>query len=186
MLYVQQSLAPDERMIYVAKFHWFYDVQAIMAIVWGLFFAVSILISFETLVHYVPFNVAKMLLTAPLQLDDGMLSIIRKLHPGIKLFSLLVFLIGLLKFAQMLVIKATTEIVVTTNRLIYKRGLVARNVGEMSIDRIESISVQQSVWGRIFDFGRLIIHGMGVGELIMPNLAEPIRFRRAIEKARTG
>lgn len=186
MLYVQQSLAPDEQMIYVAKFHWFYDVQAIMAIIWGLFFAISILMSFAVLSHYMPFNVAKVMLSSPLALDDGTITIIRKLHPGIKLFSLLVFLLGLLKFAQMLVIKATTEIVVTTNRLIYKRGLVARNVGEMSIDRIESISVQQSVWGRIFDFGRLIIHGMGVGELIMPNLAEPIKFRRAIEKARVG
>jgi hypothetical protein len=27
---------------------------------------------------------------------------------------------------------------------------------------------------------------MGVGEIVMPNLAEPIRFRRAIEKARTS
>lgn len=186
MLYVQQSLAPDEQMIYVAKFHWFYDVQAIMAIIWGLFFAISILMSFEVLSHYLPLNLADKLLTSPPSIDDSTLQTIRKLHPGIKLFALLIFLMGVLKFAQMLVIKATTEIVVTTNRLIYKRGLVARNVGEMSIDRIESISVQQSVWGRIFDFGRLIIHGMGVGELIMPNLAEPIRFRRAIEKARTG
>lgn len=186
MLYVQQSLAPDERMIYVAKFHWFYDVQAVMAIVWGLFFAISLLLSVEMLVHYVPFNMQQMLLTSPLMPDDGMFTVIRKLHAGVKLFSLLIFILGLVKFAQMLVIKATTEIVVTTNRLIYKRGLIARNVGEMSIDRIESISVMQSFWGRIFDFGRLIIHGMGVGELIMPNLAEPIRFRRAIEKARQG
>jgi uncharacterized membrane protein YdbT with pleckstrin-like domain len=186
MLYVQQSLAPDEQMIYVAKFHWFYDVQAIMAIVWGVFFAVSILVSFEILAEHVPVNIAKMILTSPIAFDDGTLTVIRKLHPGIKLFALLIFLLGVLKFAQMLVIKATTEIVVTTNRMIFKRGLVARNVGEMSLDRIESISVQQSVMGRIFDFGRLIIHGMGVGEMIMPNLAEPIRFRRAIEKARMG
>lgn len=186
MLYVQQSLAPDEQMIYVAKFHWFYDLQAIMALIWGFFFAISLILAFEELVKYAPRNIAEMVLTAPLAIDDTMLSIVRKLHPGIKLFALLIFLMGILKFAQMMVVKVTTEIVVTTNRLIYKRGLVARNVGEMSIDRIESISVMQSVWGRIFNFGRLIIHGMGVGELIMPNLAEPIKFRRAIEKARTG
>ena len=185
MLYIQQSLAPDEKLIYVAKFHWFYDVQAVLNIFWGLFFSVSVLVAFATLVEYVPPGVADKLLTSRLALDDGTFSIIFKLHPGVKLFALLIFLMGILKFTQMLVIKVTTEIAVTNSRLVYKRGLIARSVGEMNIDRIESISVQQSFWGRIFDFGRLIIHGMGVGEIIMPNLAEPIRFRRAIEKART-
>lgn len=185
MLYVQQSLAPEERLIYVAKFHWFYDVQAIMNIVWGLFFAVSLLLSFAALVDYIPRGIADKLLTSPQLITDGMFSVMFKLHPAIKLFALLVFLMGVLKFTQMLVLKVTTEIAVTSSRLIYKRGLIARSVGEMNIDRIESIAVMQSFWGRIFDFGRLIIHGMGVGEIVMPNLAEPIRFRRAIEKART-
>lgn len=185
MLYIQQSLGPEERLIYVAKFHWFYDVQALLNIVWGLFFAVSLLLAFSSLVQYLPGGVAEKMIVSPLSITDGTFKIVMKLHPAIKLFSLLVFLMGVLKFTQMLVIKVTTEIAVTNSRLVYKRGLIARSVGEMNIDRIESISVQQSFWGRIFDFGRLIIHGMGVGEIIMPNLAEPIRFRRAIEKART-
>ncbi len=184
MLYVQQSLAPDEQLIYVAKFHWFYDVQAIMNIVWGAFLAVTLMTSFAALVPYLPVGISDRILTAPLSIADGSFNIMMKLHPGIKLFALLVFLMGVLKFAQMLVIKVTTEIAVTNTRLIYKRGLVARSVGEMNIDRIESIGVHQSFWGRIFNFGQLMIRGMGVGELIMPNLADPIRFRRAIERAR--
>lgn len=186
MIYIQQSLAPDERLIYVAKFHWFYDVQAISYILWGAFLAGALLLSIEELVPYLPRGIADFLLTSPLMATDNWFSILRKLHPVIKLVAVLVFLVGVLKFAHMMVIKNTTEIAVTTSRLVFKRGLVARSVGEMSIDRIESISVQQSFWGRIFDFGRLIVHGMGVGTLRMPNLAEPIRFRRAIEKARSA
>ncbi|HNQ92577.1 MAG TPA: PH domain-containing protein [Alphaproteobacteria bacterium] len=186
MLYVQQVLSADEKLIYVARFHWFYDVQAIMAIVWGVFFSLSLLISVEVLIESLPVKWGDFLLSDPLTPDDGWLAIVRKMHPVIKLAALLIFLLGVLRFAQMMVIKVTTEICVTSNRIIYKRGLIARNVGEMSIDRIESVSVHQSFWGRIFDFGRLIIHGMGVGEMIMPNLAEPIRFRKAIEHARNG
>ena len=93
---------------------------------------------------------------------------------------------GVLKFAQMMVIKATTEIAITTTRLIYKRGLVARYVGEMNIDRIEGVSVLQSVFGRMFNFGQLVIRGMGVGELVLPIISDPVKFRRALEKARTG
>ncbi|MFA7275406.1 MAG: PH domain-containing protein [Pseudobdellovibrionaceae bacterium] len=186
MLYVQQSLAPDEELLYVGKFHWFYDVQAVMNLVWGVVFAISLLVAFATLSYELPENMSEYLIVGEIEEGDGWLVIVRKLHPAIKLFSLLIFLMGIVKFAQMIVIKVTTEIVVTNNRIIYKRGLVARNIGEMSIDRIESISVTQSIWGRIFDFGQLFIHGMGVGELRLPNLAEPLKFRRALEKARSG
>jgi uncharacterized membrane protein YdbT with pleckstrin-like domain len=186
MLYVKQSLAPGEDLIHVARFHWFYDVQAILNIAWGLFFAISILAVAVTAEQYLPSSVAKLFVTSDLQEGDSWLTIVRKLHPGIKLFSLLIFIIGVFRCVQMLVIKATTEIAVTTSRLIFKRGLVARYVGEMNIDRIESVSVLQSVFGRIFDFGTLVVRGMGVGELVLPQIARPLVFRKAIEKARTS
>ncbi len=182
MMYVEQSLAPEEKLIHVGRFHWFYDVQAMSNIFWGLFFAISILVSAVQLEPILPGKLT--IMTMPLYEQDGWMEQLRKLHPGIKLFSLLVFLLGVLKFAQMLVIKITTEVAVTTSRLIYKRGLVARYVGEMNIDRIEGVSVVQSFWGRIFNFGRLVVRGMGVGEMLLPQLSDPLTFRRAIEKAR--
>ena len=182
LMYVEQSLAPEEKLIHVGRFHWFYDVQAMSNIAWGLFFAISILLSAIQLEPYLPG--ALTLMTLPVLESDGWFEQLRKLHPGIKLFSLLVFLLGVLKFAQMLVVKTTTEVAVTTSRLIYKRGLVARYVGEMNIDRIEGVSVVQTFWGRIFNFGRLVVRGMGVGEMLLPQLADPLTFRRAIEKAR--
>lgn len=182
MLYVQQSLAPDEELIHIGRFHWFYDVVAVMNIFWGLFFAISLLIAAVTLQKYIPMH----LMTSPAEAGDNWIELIQKLHPGLKLAALLVFIIGVMKFAQMLVIKATTEIAVTTTRLIYKRGLVARYVGEINIDRIEGVSVLQSVFGRLFNFGQLVIRGMGVGEIILPTISDPIKFRRAIEKARMG
>ena len=84
----------------------------------------------------------------------------------------------------MMVVKVTTEIAITTSRLVYKRGLVARHVGEMSIDRIEGVNVLKTIMGRIFDYGRLAVRGMGVGEVVLPPLASPLAFRKAIEKAK--
>ena len=95
------------------------------------------------------------------------------------------FIMGLVKFAQMMVVKATTEIAITNNRLIYKRGLVARHVGEINIDRIEGCNVLQPILGRIFNYGRVLIRGMGVGEVTLPPLEDPISFRRAIEEAKS-
>jgi uncharacterized membrane protein YdbT with pleckstrin-like domain len=118
-------------------------------------------------------------------MGSSWLDYIRGLHPAIKLVSLMFFVLGLLKFAKQMVDKVTTEIAITTSRLIYKRGLVARYVGEISIDRIEGVNVLQGFWGRIFDYGRVVVRGMGVGEVILPPLSRPVIFRKAIEKART-
>ncbi|MCK5374936.1 MAG: PH domain-containing protein [Alphaproteobacteria bacterium] len=175
MLYVQQSLGPDEELVHVGKFHWMYTVSAFMSILWGL--VLSILIMF---VAYKAYGYI-----SPERIQGlGFISSIRVIHPGIRGVAFLFFIFGLVKFAHMMVVKVTTEIAITNNRLVYKRGLVARHVGEISIDRIEGVNVLQSILGRLFDYGRVMIRGMGVGEVVLPQIEDPIKFRRAIEEAK--
>ncbi len=175
MLYVQQSLNKDEELVYVGHFHWMYNVQAVMAIVWGVVGCIAVIVGGV----YVWDNYLGGLEA------DTYLGKIRELHPAIRLGAFLVFVLSLLRFAQMMVVKATTEIAVTTSRLIFKRGLVARYVGEMSIDRIEGVNVLQTILGRIFNYGRVMVRGMGVGEVILPPIADPIAFRKAIDRAKS-
>lgn len=175
MLYVQQSLGPDEELIHVGKFHWMYTVSAFMSIFWGLIGAILIMVGAYLVYTQLKFMPA----------GTGFFESIKIIHPGIRAFSFLFFILGLVKFAQMMVIKVTTEIAITNTRLIYKRGLIARQVGEISIDRIEGVNVLQSVFGRIFNFGRVMVRGMGVGEVILPPIEDPISFRRGIEEAKT-
>jgi len=184
MMYVQQSLGPDEELVHIGQFHWTYTLQAFLMIFWGL--VGSILVMAVVLYYYGTFNQTfGAEFFPPMPRKAGLLEQVRHIHPGIRIFAFLVFIYGLLRFAQMMVEKATTEIAITSDRLIYKRGLVARHVGEMSIDRIEGVDVRQSFWGRIFDYGRVIVRGMGVGEVMLPPMCSPVTFRRAIEKARS-
>lgn len=180
MRYVQQSLGPDEELIHIGHFHWMYSVYAIMKIVYGFIGAIAVLVGGVYFQRYFGPDV----LGVGIYSYDWLGSL-RELHPAIRLASLLVFVMGMLSFARMMVIRATTEIAITNERLIYKRGLVARYVGEMSIDRIEGVNVLQSVLGRIFNYGRVMVRGMGVGEVVLPPLQDPVTFRKAIEKART-
>ena len=176
MLYVQQSLSPDEEIIHIGHFHWFYTMTAILAIVWGILGCVAVIAG----AVYVQGNYMGGFEAT------SWLAKVQELHPGVRIGAFFVFIFGVLRFASMMVTKASTEIAITNTRLIFKRGLVARYVGEMSIDRIEGVNVLQSVWGRIFGYGRVMVRGMGVGEVILPNISNPIAFRRAIEKARTS
>jgi len=176
--YVRQSLTPGEKLIHVGQFHWFYTLNAILGLFWGFigtFIFLGVVVVGEQMMHTHTFS-------APPSWMDA----IRNLHPGLKLCALMVFVFSLMRFTQMMIIRASTEIAVTSTRIIYKRGLVARYVGEMSIDRIEGINVLQTMAGRIFGYGRLLIRGMGVGEVILPPIADPIAFRKAIEMAKVS
>lgn len=175
MLYVQQSLGPDEELVHIGKFHWMYTVRAFLSIFWGIVMGFIVLVAAVNaykVLGYMPSNI-------------GFLKMLYVLHPGIRLVAFFMFIIGLLKFAYMMVVKATTEIAITNSRLIYKKGLIARQVGEINIDRIEGVNVLQPMMGRIFNYGRVMVRGMGVGEVLLPSIEDPIEFRRAIEKAKS-
>jgi hypothetical protein len=193
MLYVQQSLGPREEILMGARFHWMYTLQAVFWILFGL--AVGIAVGYAAIWYQISGEIRMNYPGIPDELYDqawaqtvaskgGYLKILWSLHAIIRFGILGMFVIGLAFFAHMMIIKATTEIAVTSERLIYKKGLVARSVGELDIDRIEGISVRQDFLGRIFGFGRVCIRGMGVGEVLLPSIEHPIEFRRAINEAK--
>ncbi len=175
MLYVEQSLGPDEELVHIGKFHWMYTAQAFMAVFWGV--VGSLIVLFASIYMYIQMK--------EFPPNVGFVEAVRAIHPGLRICSFVVFILGLLSFAQIMVQKATTEIAITNTRLIYKRGLIARHVGEISVDRIEGVNVLQSVLGRILNYGRLAIRGMGVGEVVLPPIEDPIAFRQAIERAKS-
>ncbi|MBI1214197.1 MAG: PH domain-containing protein [Alphaproteobacteria bacterium] len=203
MLYVQQSLGPNEEILMGARFHWMYTLQAIFWILFGLamgvllgYASVWMTVSHEIRVTYGPglkgddYQIAW---TYIVNKHGGYLKILWEQNFLVRFGILGLFLLGLYFFAHMMIVKATTEIAVTSERLIYKKGLIARHVGELNIDRIEGVSVRQDVMGRMFGFGRVCIRGMGVGEVLLPPIESPIEFRKAIgeaqamqEKTQTG
>jgi hypothetical protein len=96
------------------------------------------------------------------------------------------WIIGIVIFFQMMIGKWTTEIGVTSSRFVDKTGLFALHTNEISLPNIEGVRVEQTFWGRIMGFGHLRIEGTGVDAIVIPDIADPIGFRRAIESARGG
>jgi uncharacterized membrane protein YdbT with pleckstrin-like domain len=74
----------------------------------------------------------------------------------------------------------TTEIAVTDRRIIFKRGFVRRYTIEMHLDKVESVDVDQSILGRIFNYGDIIIRGVGVGIEPLHNIDSPVEFRNHV------
>ena len=74
----------------------------------------------------------------------------------------------------------TTEIGVTDRRVIQKSGFISRKTAEMNIHQVERVEVNQSILGRIFDYGSIQIHGSGQGLEGLENVAEPLALRTSI------
>jgi uncharacterized membrane protein YdbT with pleckstrin-like domain len=74
-----------------------------------------------------------------------------------------------------------TEFAVTDKRVISKRGFVWRETEEMNMDKVETVDVDQSVLGRILDYGIIRVWGTGgTNEIIVNRIASPIELRHAI------
>lgn len=73
-----------------------------------------------------------------------------------------------------------TEIVVTDKRVLYKTGIVTRHTVEMNISKIESVDVQQSIGGRLLNYGTVLIRGTGQTLEPLRQVMAPLALRNAI------
>jgi uncharacterized membrane protein YdbT with pleckstrin-like domain len=83
-------------------------------------------------------------------------------------------------WARAAIRRATTELAVTDRRVIYKAGLLARHTLEMNRSKVESVDVDQSILGRIFSFGTIIVRGTGGSLEPIRMISDPLTFRSHI------
>jgi uncharacterized membrane protein YdbT with pleckstrin-like domain len=76
--------------------------------------------------------------------------------------------------------RLTTETDVTNLRVVHKTGFIKRRTFEMSLDKIESVDVNQSILGRILNYGDVTVKGVGEGKETIRTIASPLRFRNFI------
>jgi membrane protein YdbS with pleckstrin-like domain len=74
----------------------------------------------------------------------------------------------------------TTEIAVTSRRIIYKRGFVWRQTKEIALDKVESVDADQSIPGRLLDYGTIRVHGTGQAIEELKSISAPIQFRNHV------
>ena len=74
-------------------------------------------------------------------------------------------------------IRWTTEIAVTNFRVIYAQGFIQRRSVEIHMDKVESVDVDQSVLGRMLDYGTVIVRGTRATLEPFRDIDRPIDFR---------
>ena len=69
----------------------------------------------------------------------------------------------------------------TSNRVIFKSGIIGRDTEEMRLSKIETVEIKQGIIGRIFGFGNVIITGTGTSSVVFRYVSNPINVKKEIE-----
>ena len=99
--------------------------------------------------------------------------------PIMKWLAVTVLFLGLVSLAQRIFVKVGSLLVVTNRRVILKTGIIHRRVAELVLNKCEGLQVTQSVTGRIFGYGTLVVTTGGATNCYY-FVGKPFDFKRAI------
>ncbi len=94
----------------------------------------------------------------------------------------LLFFLGIVFSLDAFIKAKTTELAITNKRVIAKHGFIARKTIELNLSKVESLNVDQGLFGRIFNFGEIIVNGTGGIKTPVKFISSPLDFRRAVNE----
>lgn len=157
MRYVQENLLQHEKMIYGVRPHWIIFSSGCWSILAGIF----------------------IFLFAPFQLSHDVFGTwsIREIAAAVFL------LLGAYWLLTAYIYYVTSEYAVTDKRVVIKTGWIKRASLELMLDKVEGVLVDQTVLGRIFDYGAITIIGTGGTRDRFPFIPMPLNFRKVVQQA---
>ena len=81
--------------------------------------------------------------------------------------------------------RQTSDFAVTDRRVVMKRGIISTLSIELLLNKIEAIAIDQSLLGRMFDYGDIIVTGSGGTRELFRRIQAPFEFRRAVQSVTT-
>lgn len=76
----------------------------------------------------------------------------------------------------------SSEFAITTKRVIMKTGLINTNTFELNLSKIESVNVNQSILGKILNYGTITFIGTGATKEIFFKVSNPMEFRKRFQE----
>jgi uncharacterized membrane protein YdbT with pleckstrin-like domain len=157
--YIAQSLISGESVLYRTRLHW---IVLVVPIIIGSFFGLAGLM----------FIIGAIKKIGDPQAAPGTLA-------GVGLLFAVVAA-AIIGFGFLY--RSSTEMAVTTKRVMIKTGLLSRMTVEIMLTKVESVSVDQSIWGRILGYGSIVVRGTGGTPEPFAKIAHPLEFRRQLQE----
>jgi uncharacterized membrane protein YdbT with pleckstrin-like domain len=153
MSYIKSVLQPGEKIIMIGRLHWIIFHRAIFYVLVG-----AALVAIE--MTYWPQDAVKGWAVIATGVLFGVLFAVSAIHAAF--------------------IRWITEIAVTDRRVLYKRGFINRHTIETNMDKVASVDVDQSILGRLLNYGTVTVRGTGVSFEPLRRIEAPLALRNAI------
>ncbi len=158
MSYIQKSLLDGEEIIYLTRRHKIiFTYPALWLLVSAILFGTKYFFVFKPEVNYA------------LMIFSG------------------IFLVAALIHAFMIWVNyLCAEFGITNQRVIVKEGFLKRKTIEVFLKSVESVQVDQSIWGRILNFGTVIVSGTGGVTDPLNMIRNPLDFKKQVQQRLAG
>jgi uncharacterized membrane protein YdbT with pleckstrin-like domain len=98
------------------------------------------------------------------------------------IFSWVFILISALTMVSALIAYYSSEFAITNKRIIIKIGFIQRSSFEILLSKVEGISVDQTIPGRLFDYGTITVTGTGGSKEPFRTIDSPLEFRKKAQE----
>ncbi len=157
--YVESLLGKNEQILWRARQHW-------------------IVLSANFVINFFIFVVIWAIYGAAGALGAGAVGDFLRNNRG---FALLILLFPIGWFGWEFLQWWAEEYLVTTHRVVQTEGLINKHTKDSALEKINDITLNQSVMGRILNYGDLaIITGSDVGTNVLKRLAKPVEFKKTL------
>jgi uncharacterized membrane protein YdbT with pleckstrin-like domain len=166
MSYVEKNLVPGETLLYQTRHHWIVLLlPTLIALVLGAPGALLLYWSITT-------RDSNGITLGNSTISPEALAI----SGGVLLFiALVIFIYGIAR-------RNATEMAVTNKRVLIKTGMASRRTLDMMLSTVESIGVEETVLGRMFGYGTVIVRGTGGTPETFMLIAHPQEFRKNVQE----
>ncbi len=89
--------------------------------------------------------------------------------------------LGLLIILAAFIKRQSSDFAVTNKRIMMKVGVFRMRSIELLLSKVETIAVDQSLLGRIFGYGSIVVTGSGGSREVFSHIQAPLEFRRAMQ-----
>jgi uncharacterized membrane protein YdbT with pleckstrin-like domain len=97
-------------------------------------------------------------------------------------FFVIIVPLVMMALPSLLIIKSIEQ-GVTNRKLVYKTGIFSRSTNEIRLEAIQTVEIEQSVWGRLLGYGNVHVTGRGQGNITLEGIDNPLSVKRWIETA---
>lgn len=156
--YLEQLLGDDEQIVLVTRRHWLVLAGEILS---------------------------ESVLTVALAVLISLLLALWPLAVPWAAFGYLLLLLPIISLGRDVVVWMNHKFVVTNRRILHVEGVLDKDITDSSLEKVNDVKLEQSVWGRLLNYGNVeILTASELGVNKFNQIAGPIQFKTAMLNAK--